>query len=262
MSTADINKLARFLAHPQILSLSSQEPVDCIVICASSVLYSASYLFSTLQNTPRLTKYLVLCGGVGHSTPLIYEAVAQHETYHKIKDDVIGLPEARVLEVIMNRFFDVDMIKSAGCEILIEDKSTNCGSNAIEARKLLENSGVPSSGRYVIIQDPTMSLRTIASFQKTYSNLENRPEFLSCPTFIPKVRDLDSGSGFDVENIEAKELWKMNRFVELLVGEIPRLRDDNEGYGPKGKGFIAHVDVPQDVEEAWGTLMGVSRGVR
>lgn len=40
------------------------------------------------------------------------------------------------------------------------------------------------------------------------------------------------------------------RFCELLVGEITRLKDDVNGYGPKGKGFIGHVDVPDGVLEA------------
>lgn len=38
------------------------------------------------------------------------------------------------------------------------------------------------------------------------------------------------------------------------MGEVPRLRDDAEGYGPLGKGFIAHVEVPPEVEAAWQTL--------
>lgn len=51
--------------------------------------------------------------------------------------------------------------------------------------------------------------------------------------------------------IEASRLWRLPRFLGLVMGEIPRLRDDEEGYGPKGKGFIVHVDVPDEVEEAW-----------
>lgn len=162
----------------------------------------------------------------------------------------------------MNRFFDVERIKSAGCEIFIEDKSTNCGSNAIEAREVLEKAGILPSGTFVIIQDPTMSLRTVASFQKTYSDLQNLPEFLSCPIFVPKVSSSGLELKYDVESIGENELWEMTRFVELLVGEIPRLRDDNEGYGPKGKSFIVHVDVPSAVEEAWVRVMRASRGTR
>ncbi len=35
------------------------------------------------------------------------------------------------------------------------------------------------------------------------------------------------------------------------MGEVPRLRDDTEGYGPRGRDFIAHVDVPEDVDIAY-----------
>lgn len=162
----------------------------------------------------------------------------------------------------MNSFFDVGKIKSAGCEVFIEDKSTNCGSNTIETRKVLKKAGIPSSGNYVIIQDPTMSLRTVASFQRTYSDLQVQPVFLSCPIFVPQVSSSGLELKYDLENIGENELWEMTRFVELLIGEIPRLRDDKEGYGPKGRGFIVHVDVPSEVEEAWKRLMRVSHGTR
>ena len=49
-------------------------------------------------------------------------------------------------------------------------------------------------------------------------------------------------------------MWPMERYVELLLGEIPRLTDDAGGYGPRGKGFIAHVDVPAPVQAAYARL--------
>ena len=30
------------------------------------------------------------------------------------------------------------------------------------------------------------------------------------------------------------------------MGEIPRLTDNAEGYGPNGKKFICHVDIPEN----------------
>ena len=39
--------------------------------------------------------------------------------------------------------------------------------------------------------------------------------------------------------------------MTLLMGEIPRLSDDENGYGPKGKDYIAHVDIPEKVEQAF-----------
>jgi len=35
------------------------------------------------------------------------------------------------------------------------------------------------------------------------------------------------------------------RCVTLLMGEVPRLTDNANGYGPAGRGYIAHVDVPR-----------------
>jgi hypothetical protein len=46
----------------------------------------------------------------------------------------------------------------------------------------------------------------------------------------------------------------MNRFLGLILGEIARLRDDEMGYGPRGKGFIGHVDVPDAVLDAYSRL--------
>ena len=55
-------------------------------------------------------------------------------------------------------------------------------------------------------------------------------------------------------------MWEKQRFCELLVGEVTRLKDDENGYGPNGKWFIGHVDVPDEVvhaarrvKEAFGT---------
>ena len=49
-------------------------------------------------------------------------------------------------------------------------------------------------------------------------------------------------------------MWDMNRYINLLMGEIVRLSDDCAGYGPKGKNFIAHVDIPAQVREAFSEL--------
>ena len=46
----------------------------------------------------------------------------------------------------------------------------------------------------------------------------------------------------------------INRYVNLLMGEIPRLSDDANGYGPNGKNYIAHVDIPENVKIAFEEL--------
>lgn len=251
-AASEVNILAKYLAHSQIENLSSCSPVDCIVICASAVLHGAETLFRALESRPDLTKTLVLCGGIGHSTPLIYKAVSQNPKYCHL--DIDGLPEARVLQKILEKCFDVAAITRSGCRILVEDQSTNCGANAKETRMLLEKFGVLSLKTCIVIQDPTMALRTVAGFVKTYEDLEHSPIFSSCPVFVPEMQMSDSGLRYSVESIPAAELWNTDRFLELILGEIPRLRDDKAGYGPQGAGFIVHVDMPPTVESAWQRL--------
>jgi hypothetical protein len=252
----DISVVAEFLADQQV-QLSHCDPVDCIVICASAILFQAEQLFEILEQRPNLTKTLVLCGGKGHSTCLLYEAVAASPKYAKSANEIQGLPEARVLEKLLNGYCDVQRIKSAGCHILIEDQSSNCGANAIETRKVLAGAGAENIRRCVIIQDPTMALRTKASFRKAFEDVSSPPEFLSCPVFVPCVRMTDASLEYVVSPKSNMQLWDMSRFLELSMGEIPRLRDDQAGYGPMGKGYIPHVDIPPSVEVAYKRLFAI-----
>ncbi|UNI16567.1 hypothetical protein JDV02_002993 [Purpureocillium takamizusanense] len=182
-------------------------------------------------------------------------------------------------------------------EVLLEDKSTNCGSNAVETKKLLAAHGVACPRTVVVAQDPTMCRRTVASFAKVYGPDDDeeeeegsgsathavpRPRIVGWPAFVPRVRaavpadsrtrsqapqgmqrdgsDINDGDGGGVAGLtyeEARELgpdaqlWPMGRFLGLVAGEVPRLRDDENGYGPRGKGFIARVCVPAEVERSW-----------
>jgi uncharacterized SAM-binding protein YcdF (DUF218 family) len=253
-TVADINILSEYLSHPDIKDLSSIPSVDCIVLCASQALHGAEVIFEALQTRPSLTKCLVLCGGIGHSTKLLYSAVAQHPRYSELVHEVESLPEARVLEKILNRFFDRSAILSEGCQILIEDQSTNCGHNASFSRRVLDQAGYSGPKTCMINQDPTMMLRTKASFKKVYSDIPS-VSFISCPVFVPKVQ-LSNTNLLEWKPLGVScELWDIERFMELVLGEIPRLGDDENGYGPHGRDFITHVNLPAEVEMAWSRLV-------
>ena len=45
-------------------------------------------------------------------------------------------------------------------------------------------------------------------------------------------------------------LWDIERYLSMITGEIRRLQDNPQGYGPAGAGFIGHVDFPPEVTEA------------
>ncbi|ERF68607.1 hypothetical protein EPUS_07168 [Endocarpon pusillum Z07020] len=260
---ADINLIARFLAHEQIQDLSQAPPTDCIVLCGSAILHCAETVFSALEKNPNLARTLVICGGIGHSTKHLYTTVAQSPRYAALLPEIQARPESRVLDTIFERVYDRASIARAGCTILIEDQSTNCGANAMETRKILEAHSIPTPESFIIVQDPTMSIRTLAAFRKTYEDISPPPTFTACPTFMPEMRMLEGKLEYvTARGVDPSGLWELGRFCDLVVGEIPRLRDDPQGYGPKGRGFIEHVEIPGEVEEAWTRLESGMAGGR
>lgn len=223
---------------------------------------------------------LVLCGGIGHSSDYIYEAVAKHPRYNVLAKEAFGRPEAQVLRLIAERFFDIQ--ESTGAEdvrnrlpsqtrpsvsVYVEDKSTNCGQNASFTVDLLRKNGITRPRSIVVVQDPTMCLRTTSCFIKVFEDdPKGTPSIVCWPTFIPSVVHVgDESPDISSEDplkrlalhsssaigLSSDLLWPVERFVDLIMGEIPRLRDDSSGYGPRGRGFITHVDIPQAVECAW-----------
>ncbi len=93
-----------------------------------------------------------------------------------------------------------------------------------------------------------MQLRTWASFRRVW---EDRPEvrFINYPAFVPLLEARAGALAYQQPDVPG--LWKMERFLSLVLGEIPRLRDDAEGYGPHGRGYIVHMDIPDEARDAY-----------
>lgn len=254
----DVNVITTFVSHEQVRldsSTSVLQRYDAIVLCVSAIFHCAETLFDALQRRGSdLTSTIVLCGGIGHSTPHLYSAVAKNPRYAHLAEQITGLPEAQVMEKILDACFSGDKVRDSGVKVLVEDQSTNCGANATETRRLLQKHELLASGQKIlIIQDPTMSLRTKMSFEKAFEG--DQGLFEACPTFVPKVTELGGTLRFEEgAGVTEGELWDMDRFLGLVMGEIVRLKDDETGYGPRGKGFIGHVDVPDAVLEAYARL--------
>lgn len=241
--------MAAFLAEddlgaldaPALLRAAGVEAVDCLVLLGNSVLHTAERAFEAF--TAGLARRLVLSGGVGHSTPFLREALAGQPRYRAL--DAPGLSEAELLARVAVARFGIDP-----AALLLETRSTNCGENALRTRELLDRTG-PAPRTLLLIQDPTMQRRTHASFRRAYQGAP-APRLLNHPTFVPRV--VVAGGELRLDGPERAGLWPMERFAALVMGEIPRLRDDAGGYGPRGRGFIAHVDVPDEVEAAHARL--------
>jgi uncharacterized SAM-binding protein YcdF (DUF218 family) len=244
----DINSVARFLGKRDIDELSRKElekkfgitQVDMIIILGNSIPYIAELGAKAYKSG--LARKIMIAGGIGHATKYLIQNVLQDSKYTDI--DVIDKSEAEILSQIIVKNENVEKNK-----IIIESKSTNCGSNAQEALKLLKAVGeVPKS--IILMQDPAMQLRSHASFLKEWGEEKT---IISYSPFIPMLVTSEDDCQF--ANGEICGLWTMDRFIDLIMGEIPRLKDDENGYGPRGRGYIVHVDIPQEVINAYERLL-------
>lgn len=177
-----------------------------------------------------LGPWLLFCGGIGHSTKLLRERMEREERYRECRKEG---SEAELFAQIAVRIHGIPSDR-----LLLDTSSSNCGENAQNAAEKLKERGIPME-RLILIQDPLMQRRSSMSLRET---VPAGTEILNFAPFLPRWEDvLNPGSG----------VWGRERFLELLLGEIRRLRDDEHGYGPKGAGFIGHADIPEEVEAAW-----------
>lgn len=240
-----VNEIAKFLAVRDISELKSNEldrkfgikKVDVLVLLGNSILYTINCAVEVYRN--KLCDKIIINGGIGHSTSILRELVRKNKKLDLI--DVENRAEADIFFDIITKIYNVPSDK-----IIIENESTNCGDNALKATTLLNKLGILYES-ILLIQDPTMQLRTYASFSK-YIN-KKRIKIINYAPFIPVVND-----NLKLTNVNIEGIWSEQRFLELIMGEIPRLRDDINGYGPIGKKFIDHVDIPIRIEECYKNL--------
>jgi len=215
----DIDLVAAYLARRDA-EPSGAAKVDVVVLCGSAVLASLDTAARAVraQQRPRL----VVTGGIGHSTPFLYDAVRNTPRYRDVETD--PRPEAAILAEILRSHHGIP-----AASITVEEAATNCGENAAFTITLL-----PRAVRSIlVIQDPTMQRRTHASFERCLRG--SRTQVFSCAPFVPRWED-------------APEAWPPDRFISLLLGEIRRLAPT--GYGPQGANYIDDVDIPVEVVTA------------
>ncbi|WP_308564857.1 YdcF family protein [uncultured Klebsiella sp.] len=231
------NQLGAWLAQDD---LPQEAQIEVVVLAGNAVIPTIDF---ACQLAARSAVPLLISGGIGHSTPFLYNAVLNDPRYCQLP--VSGRAEACILADIAHRFWHIPLER-----IVVEDQSTHCGENARFTRYMLEQRGV-AHGTGVVIQDPTMQRRTMATFARVWQGEEAAPRWYSAPGCSPILCNGESGLTFSGEN---KGLWPVGRYLSLILGELPRLTDDPQGYGPLGKGFIVHVDIPPHIVQAWQTL--------
>ncbi|MFF0270068.1 YdcF family protein [Kribbella sp. NPDC004536] len=215
--------IARYLARRDPI----ERPVDLVVLMGSAVLESVEVAAEAhrVHAAPVLVN-----GGIGHSTQYLDDAVRRRGL-----DLGTGRPEAHVFRDLLLRY-------GVGADqIVVEDRSTNCGENADFTRRLID---APKT--LLLIQDPTMQRRTHACFVRSFADLPGTT-LLSHAPLIPWIGPDHVSAGPD-----QPEIWSHERFRSLLLGEVHRLSPDV--YGPNGRNFIDHVDIPSEVLAAYNEL--------
>ena len=240
-----INEIAKFLAVRDIDKLDCKEleksfgikKVDVLVLLGNSIPYTIKCAVEAYKNN--LCDKILINGGIGHSTEILRDQIRKDERFNFIQ--VENRAEADIFFDIMTKVYNIPRDK-----IIVENQSTNCGDNALKAIGLLDELHISYSS-LLLIQDPTMQLRTYASFLKYIDN--KKVKLINYSPFIPVIN-----SDLKLINTDINGIWDEQRYLELIMGEIPRLKDDINGYGPSGKNFIDHVHVPIEIEEHYNKL--------
>ena len=240
-----LNKLGRFCGRRDLKSLDCGslyegygiDRVDVMVLFGGSILAGGDLLAEAIRD--RIASTYIIVGGAGHTTETLRQTVQAEYPFIR----TAGLTEAEIFQKYLQEIY--------GCRAdFLETGSTNCGNNMTYLLDLMEKNRIACKS-ILLCQDATMQMRMDAGFRKY------RPQGISVinyASYSATVKCEADGLGIQ-EKIHG--MWDIDRYINLLMGEIPRLRDDRDGYGPAGKGFIAHVDIPADVEKAFSELKNI-----
>ena len=187
-----------------------------------------------------VARRFVTVGGAGHTTPSFRAKMAAGCPALAVE----GRAEADILADYLALQYGIEAD-------LRENRSANSGENARFLLELLERAGIPHRSM-IVLQDSTMQRRMGATLSPLTDGV--------VVNFAPyRARVVARDGALDFEE-HLWGLWSTEEYAALLLGEIVRLRDDAAGYGPNGKNFIAHVDVPDSVLAAYALLRNAGYG--
>lgn len=241
----NINLLGEFLGKRDMDELSREklkekyglDQVDVMVLFGGSILAGGDVLAQAIKD--KVAKKYIIVGGAGHTTETLRQQV--HREYPQIETD--NLTEAEIFQGYLKNVHDC-----AADEL--ETQSTNCGNNITYLLELLRRKEIPFKS-IILTQDASMQNRMDAGLRKYAAE---DITIINYAAYAVEIRETDEGLDYVRK---PHGMWTVERYVDLLMGEIPRLTDDLNGYGPQGKGYIAHVDIPKEVITAFEELKQV-----
>lgn len=239
----DLNEIAAFLGMRDVPRLDRDGLVDALgspradvmALFGGSILAGVDVLAQAMRAGAART--YVVVGGAGHTTPTLRAQARRLCPEARFADDA---PEADVVAACL-------AVRHGLAPDLLERASTNCGNNVTLLLGLLRREGV-ACGSVILAQDATMQRRMDAGMRLAAPGVR----IVNFATYRVTLAARDGELTFAGEACDLPwGLWEPERYATLLMGEVPRLVDDENGYGPRGRDFIAHVDVPDAVRAAW-----------
>ncbi|OUM58020.1 hypothetical protein PIROE2DRAFT_16815 [Piromyces sp. E2] len=208
-----------------------------MVLFGGSIIAGGDVLAKAIKD--QVAKTYIIVGGAGHTTETLRQKV--HKEYPEIK--TAGLSEAEIFQQYIKINYN--------CEAnYLETESTNCGNNITYLLDLIKAKNITCHS-IILCQDATMQNRMEAKLRKDMSHALT---IINYASYAAVVEYTNENLHFSTS---IHGMWDMERYVNLLMGEIPRLSDNEHGYGPKGKNFIDHVDIPEKVIQAFELLKQV-----
>lgn len=207
--------------------------VDVAVLFGGSILAGGDVFAEVMKNN--LAKKYIIVGGAGHTTETL------RENMFKVLQKKFP-PQSTEAE-LFNQYLKEKYNLQAD---FLECESTNCGNNITLLAALLKREKLPYEN-ILMIQDSTMQRRMHASWRRYVGE----QLIINYAAYRVKVTAVDDELQFEEKPLG---MWTVERYIKLLMGDTARLQDNSEGYGPKGKNFIAHVDVPEKVLAAFNYL--------
>ena len=237
----NINILGEFCGKRDVAALTPEHlmkvygigQADVMVLFGGSILCGGDVLAEAMK--AGVAKKYVIVGGAGHTTEALRTRV--HQCFPEIDTD--GLPEAQVFAKYIKCQYGLE-------PDLLECHSTNCGNNITYLLDLLRENGL-SFRSIILTQDASMQRRMEAGLRKHAGDVQ----IINFAAYSANVVVRDNRLAYATE---IPGMWEIERYISLLMGEIPRLSDDENGYGPMGKDFIAHVEIPAGVRAAFEEL--------
>ena len=234
-----VHTLARFLGRRDVPKLTCDclmerygfPQADVMALFGGSVVEGGKVLADAMR--AGVAKKYIIVGGAGHTTETLRKCMKSACPVIETE----GRKEAEIFASYLKAYHG--LVPDA-----LECRSTNCGNNITYLLELLEERGFPHAS-IILCQDATMQLRMDAGARKYF------PQGTTIINYAAYEQEVAADGGGLRYMRSVWGMWDMDRYLTLLMGEIPRLRDDAEGYGPNGKGYIAHIDLPADVIQAF-----------